>query len=63
MFHEPIENFPVVHVSFHLDHQLRDHYNSVRKIEDDLTPNRIPINEVPIGHDEQFLENYYILQG
>ena len=47
VFHQPIEKFPVLHISFHMG----EHYNSVRRGDDDMIKGFAPIKEYPIGSD------------
>lgn len=47
VFHEPVEDYPVLHLSYHLG----SHYNSVRRGDDKLILNEAPICNYPIGYD------------
>lgn len=47
VFFEPIDSARIIHMSFHNG----KHYNSVRRIDDPLTPKKVHHDKYPIGHD------------
>ena len=47
VFHEPIANYPIVHLSYHLE----EHYNSVRRMDDPCIKGQAPTKFYKIGHD------------
>lgn len=46
-FHNPLEDYPIIHVSYHLG----AHYNSVRRGDDPILKGSRPILNYPIGTD------------
>jgi len=52
-FHEPIENYPMVHLSYHQG----VHYNSVRRGDDPLDKDIKPVKDYPIGTDLNQIKN------
>lgn len=63
LFHHPADKFPVLHISYHLG----EHYNSVRRIDDDMIKGWPPIQTFPIGADldkvKDLVNNHAIQNG
>lgn len=52
-FHKPLENYPILHLSYHLG----AHYNSVRRGDDPILKGSRPILNYPIGTDLAKIKN------
>ena len=46
VYHEPIGSVPTIHLAYHLG----CHYNSVRRADDPVVRNEVPVLKYPIGH-------------
>jgi len=56
-FHPPMGKVPTVHISYHLN----EHYNSVRRGDDECLRGISPLQEYPIGHDLEKVKQ--LMQG